>query len=231
MTKIARTKRSEVEEHSAHKSPAFERSLDLFHQSCRLAHTDIRFPGTSDRRNNTGTKALRFEDMRRSMSRKIIFGIGGAAYLLMTAKIVQSVVYFKNMPTDQIALGTTQIDLNQIPEGQCKTFRWRGKPVFVKHRTTEEIEEARNVKLSELRDPEKDETRVQRPEWLIILAVCPHLGCIPIHGKGEYKAWFCPCHSSSFDVSGRIRVGPAPANLEVPPYKFLDDYTVVIGEE
>ncbi|VDN02207.1 unnamed protein product [Thelazia callipaeda] len=113
----------------------------------------------------------------------------------------------------------------------CQTYKWRGKPLFVKHRTAQEIEEAKNVNLNELRDPVKDEDRVKRPEWLILIAICPHLGCVPIHGKGEYNAWLCPCHSSSFDTSGRIRKGPAPNNLVVPPYRFHDDNTVVIGDE
>ncbi|EFO20469.2 hypothetical protein LOAG_08023 [Loa loa] len=206
---------------------------DLSLPICRFAHSDVRFPDISDQRGITNpTKAASStENIRRSVRQGIIFGVGGAIYLMMTTKLVQTVAYFKNMPADQVALGTTQINLDEVHEGQCKVFNWRGKPLFVKHRTEEEIEEARNVKLSELRDPEEDSARVKRPEWLILIAICSHLGCVPIHGKGEYDAWLCPCHSSSFDKSGRIRSGPAPNNLEVPPYKFYDDHTVVIGEE
>ncbi|KAK6101831.1 ubiquinol-cytochrome c reductase iron-sulfur subunit [Brugia pahangi] len=206
---------------------------DLFFQTCRLAHSCIRFPDINNRRIITDpTKAASStEDKRRLIRQGVIYGIGGAIYLMMATKLVQTAVHFKNMPSDQVALGTTRINLDEIHEGQCKTFKWRGKPLFVKHRTKAEIEEARNVKLCELRDPEEDSARVKRPEWLILIAVCPHLGCVPLHGKGEYDAWLCPCHSSLFDKSGRIRSGPSPSNLEVPPYKFYDDHTVVIGEE
>ncbi|KAM3723687.1 Cytochrome b-c1 complex subunit Rieske [Dirofilaria immitis] len=202
-------------------------------QTSRFAHTNVRFLDIKDRRTITDpTKTAKStKNMQRLVPQGIIFGIGGAIYLLMTTKLIQSVVYFKNIPGDQLALGTTQINLKEIPEGQCKTFKWRGKPLFVKHRTKEEIEQARYVKLSELRDPEDDSARVQRPEWLILIGICPHLGCVPIHGKGEYNAWLCPCHNSIFDMSGRIRLGPSPSNLEVPSYKFYDDQTVVIGEE
>ncbi|VDO26883.1 unnamed protein product [Onchocerca flexuosa] len=214
-------------------SSSVKKLWNLPAQTCRLVHTDIRFPDSNDRRSITDpTKTAKStEDIRRLTRQGIIFGIGGATYLLMTTKLIQSFAYYKNIPGDQLALKTTEINLKEIPEGQCKTFKWRGKPLFVKHRTEEEIQEARNVKLGELRDPEEDSTRVQRPEWLIVIGICSHLGCVPIHGKGEYNAWFCPCHGSAFDMSGRIRLGPAPNNLEVPPYKFSDDQTVVIGSE
>uniref|UniRef100_A0A0R3RF96 Cytochrome b-c1 complex subunit Rieske, mitochondrial n=1 Tax=Elaeophora elaphi TaxID=1147741 RepID=A0A0R3RF96_9BILA len=165
------------------------------------------------------------EDLRRSVQ-GIISGVGGAIYIMMTTKLIQTSARYKSMPADQLTLSTKLINLNGVQEGQCKTFKWRGKPLFVKHRTPAEIEEVRNVDLSELRNPQEDSARVKRPEWLILIAICPHLGCIPIHGKGDFNAWLCPCHSSIFDKSGRIRLGPAPTNLEVPPYKFTDDHTV-----
>uniref|UniRef100_A0A8R1Y221 Cytochrome b-c1 complex subunit Rieske, mitochondrial n=1 Tax=Onchocerca volvulus TaxID=6282 RepID=A0A8R1Y221_ONCVO len=232
----ARVLQQEVKKHAYRSSlcsSSVKRLWNLRAQTCRLVHTDIRFPDSNDRRSITDpTKTAKStEDIRRLTRQGIIFGIGGATYLLMATKLIQSFAYFKNIPGDQLALKTTEINLKGIPEGQCKTFKWRGKPLFVKHRTEEEIQEARNVKLNELRDPEEDSTRVQRPEWLIVIGICSHLGCVPIHGKGEYNAWFCPCHGSTFDMSGRIRIGPAPNNLEVPPYKFSDDQTVVIGNE
>jgi ubiquinol-cytochrome c reductase iron-sulfur subunit len=127
------------------------------------------------------------------------------------------------------ALASTEVDLTPILPGQSITILWRGKPVFIRRRTPEEIAEAQMVKLDELPDPQGDEERVQNPEWLIMVGVCTHLGCIPLGQKGEYNGWFCPCHGSHYDTSGRIRKGPAPKNLEIPKYVFLDDNTVKIG--
>ena len=113
--------------------------------------------------------------------------------------------------------------------GQSVTITWRGKPVFVRHRTEKEIEEARSVPLSDLPDPQTDADRVEKPEWLIVVGVCTHLGCVPLGYQGDYDGWFCPCHGSHYDTSGRIRRGPAPLNLLVPEYVFLDDSTIRIG--
>ncbi|KAG8892510.1 hypothetical protein FRB99_002041, partial [Tulasnella sp. 403] len=99
-------------------------------------------------------------------------------------------------------------------------IKWRGKPVFIRHRTPDEIEEANGVDVKSLRDPQTDESRVKKPEWLVMLGVCTHLGCVPIGESGDYGGWFCPCHGSHYDISGRIRQGPAPTNLEVPEYSF-----------
>ena len=127
------------------------------------------------------------------------------------------------------ALASTEVDLSKINEGQSITILWRGKPVFIRHRTSKEISEAQSVPLGELKDPELDEGRVQKPEWLIMVGVCTHLGCVPIGEKGEYGGWFCPCHGSHYDTAGRVRKGPAPKNLEVPKYVFLNETTVKIG--
>ena len=127
------------------------------------------------------------------------------------------------------ALASTEVDLSKINEGQSITILWRGKPVFIRHRTSKEISEAQSVSLGELKDPELDEGRVQKPEWLIMVGVCTHLGCVPIGEKGEYGGWFCPCHGSHYDTAGRVRKGPAPKNLEVPKYVFLNETTVKIG--
>ena len=123
-----------------------------------------------------------------------------------------------NPDASTLALAATEVDLSAIPDGQIVTVKWRGKPVFIGHRTPKEIEAARAVPLSELRDPATDESRVQRPEWLIVVGVCTHLGCVPLGHQGEYDGWFCPCHGSLYDTSGRIRKGPAPLNLVVPAY-------------
>ena len=131
----------------------------------------------------------------------------------------------------QKALATTEVNISQIEPGKSITVLWRGKPVFLKRRTQEEIQEARSVNVLDLPDPQKDEDRVKdgKDEWLVMLGVCTHLGCVPLKDKGDYKGWFCPCHGSHYDLSGRIRKGPAPKNMEVPKYEFVDNNTIKIG--
>ena len=143
-------------------------------------------------------------------------------------------IHSMNPAADTLAMANTDVDLESVAVGQAITVTWRGKPVFIRHRTPEEIAAARAVEVKELRDPQTDEQRVQKPEWLIMVGVCTHLGCIPLgqkpgDPKGEYGGWFCPCHGSQYDTSGRIRKGPAPLNLPVPPYRFLTDTTIRIG--
>ena len=127
------------------------------------------------------------------------------------------------------AFATTEVDISKIGLGKTITVLWRGKPVFIRRRTQEEISKAQNVNLSELKDPQKDEDRVKKSEWLIMTGVCTHLGCVPLGEKGDFGGWFCPCHGSHYDTSGRIRKGPAPTNLEIPKYEFVDNNTIKIG--
>ena len=127
------------------------------------------------------------------------------------------------------ALAITEVDISKIGLGKTITVLWRGKPVFIRRRTQEEISKAQNVNLEELKDPQKDEDRVKKPEWLIMTGVCTHLGCVPLGDKGDFGGWFCPCHGSHYDTSGRIRKGPAPTNLEIPKYEFVDNNTIKIG--
>jgi len=127
------------------------------------------------------------------------------------------------------ALSSTEVNVSEVQPGQSVTVLWRGKPVFIKRRTEEEIAKARQVDLKELKDPEKDEDRAKNPEWLVMVGICTHLGCVPLGNKGDYDGWFCPCHGSHYDTSGRIRKGPAPTNLEVPKYEFVDSNTIKIG--
>ena len=127
------------------------------------------------------------------------------------------------------ALASTEVDISSVEPGKSITVLWRGKPVFIKRRTEEEIAEARAVKLDELKHPEKDEDRAKNPEWLIMIGVCTHLGCVPLGNKGEYNGWFCPCHGSHYDTSGRIRKGPAPQNMEIPKYEFVNNNIIKIG--
>ncbi|MDH5749202.1 MAG: ubiquinol-cytochrome c reductase iron-sulfur subunit [Rhodospirillales bacterium] len=139
-----------------------------------------------------------------------------------------------NPAADTLALSSTEVDLSPIEEGQSITVVWRGKPVFIRKRTDKEIKEAQAVKLEDLPDPQADKDRVKKPEWLVMVGVCTHLGCIPLgqkvgEPKGEFGGWFCPCHGSHYDTSGRIRKGPAPENLYIPDYAFLEDNRIKIG--
>jgi len=127
------------------------------------------------------------------------------------------------------ALASIEVDISNIQEGKEMTVLWRGKPVFIKRRTKEEIQKAEQTNMKDLMDPQEDKDRVKKSEWLVVVGVCTHLGCVPIGGKGEYNGWFCPCHGSHYDTSGRIRKGPAPTNLEVPKYEFVSNNKIKIG--
>ena len=156
-----------------------------------------------------------------------IGGVGVAAFMWPFLKSM-------NPAEDTLALGSTEVDLSDILVGQSITVKWRGKPVFIRRRTQEEISEANNVDVLSLRDPMEDKDRVQQAEWLVLEGVCTHLGCVPLgqkmsDTKGEYNGWFCPCHGSHYDTSGRVRKGPAPDNLPVPPYRFISDTKIIIG--
>jgi ubiquinol-cytochrome c reductase iron-sulfur subunit len=139
-----------------------------------------------------------------------------------------------NPGADVLALASIDVDLTPIAPGQRITVQWRGQPVFIDHRTPERIARARADDTADLPDPEADAARVQRPEWLVAVGICTHLGCVPLGQRlgdplGEFGGWYCPCHGSHYDTSGRIRKGPAPLNLVVPPYEFLDDTMIRIG--
>ena len=139
-----------------------------------------------------------------------------------------------NPAADTLALASIEVDLSKIEVGQAIKVKWRGKPVFIRHRTQAEIDAAAAVELNNLIDPETDAARVKQPEWLVLVGVCTHLGCIPLgtaqgEAKGDFNGWFCPCHGSHYDTSGRIRKGPAPRNLPVPEYAFINDNVVKIG--
>ncbi len=145
-----------------------------------------------------------------------------------------SLIDTMNPAKDVLALSTTEVDLSPLEEGQSLTVMWRGKPIFIRHRTSSEISEASNISVNDLKHMASDESRVQNPKWLVVIGVCTHLGCVPLgqkigDNKGEFGGWFCPCHGSHYDTSGRIRKGPAPLNLEVPPYDFVSDDIIKIG--
>ncbi len=163
--------------------------------------------------------------------RKLLTGTAYTAAGIGLACAVLPLVDSMNPADDVTALASIEVDLSNIKVGEEKKVMWRGKPIFIKHRSKEEISAAKEVNLSELRDPQKDEDRVKagKEEWLITIGICTHLGCVPIGGQGDYKGWFCPCHGSQYDTSARIRKGPAPKNLEVPPYEFVSDNKIKIG--
>jgi len=167
---------------------------------------------------------------RRDFIKLATMTLGGVGAASLAIPFITSM----NPGKDTLALASTEIDLSPLKEGQSLTVIWRGKPVFIKHRTPTEIEEAKNVLMEDLKDAEDDSKRVQDSKWLVVLGVCTHLGCVPLGQKttgvkGDFGGWFCPCHGSHYDTSGRIRKGPAPKNLPVPPYVFLTESKIKIG--
>lgn len=136
-----------------------------------------------------------------------------------------------NPSEDVLALSSVEVDLSNIKTGQTIKVMWRGKPVFITHRTKKQIDEANNINISDLRDPQLDQERVQKgyEQWLVMIAICTHLGCVPIENKGDYDGYFCPCHGSHYDSAGRVRKGPAPKNLLIPSYRFTDSNKIIIG--
>jgi ubiquinol-cytochrome c reductase iron-sulfur subunit len=156
-----------------------------------------------------------------------VAAVGGAAALV-------PLITQMNPDASTVAAGApVEIDLAPIADGQIVKVFWRSKPIFIFHRTKKEIDEAQKVEVTSLPDPEPDSKRVKdgHDQWLVVIGICTHLGCIPLAHQGEYDGWFCPCHGSQYDTAGRIRKGPAPKNLLLPPYAFLSDTKIRIGEE
>ena len=168
-------------------------------------------------------------DQKKTKRRDFIFTASYALGAVGVGAAVLPLIDQMNPDASVKALSSTEVDVSEVSPGQSITVLWRGKPVFIKRRTEEEISKARDVNLEELKHPEKDEDRAKNPEWLVMLGVCTHLGCVPLGDKGEYGGWFCPCHGSHYDTSGRIRKGPAPTNMKVPKYEFVDSNTIKIG--
>ena len=163
---------------------------------------------------------------------------GNAFAAVGAASLLWPFVQQMNPDASAKALSSTEIDLAPVKEGQAITVLWRGKPVFIRNRTAAEIEAARKVELDKLSggSDAADEKRVKKghENWLVLVGICTHLGCIPKgqsmgDARGDFGGWFCPCHGSHYDTSGRIRQGPAPRNLEVPPYEFVSGTKIKIG--
>ena len=168
-------------------------------------------------------------DQKKTKRRDFIFTASYTLGVVGVGAAVWPLIDQMNPDASVKAHSSTEVNISEVQPGQSITVLWRSKPVFIKRRTEEEIAKARQVDLKELKDPEKDEDRAKNPEWLVIVGICTHLGCVPLGNKGEYEGWFCPCHGSHYDTSGRIRKGPAPTNLEVPKYEFVDSNTIKIG--
>lgn len=154
---------------------------------------------------------------------------GRFVYASLLRLLVLKFVLSMSASKDVLALASLEVDLSSIEPGTTVTVKWRGKPVFIRRRTEDDVKLANSVDVASLRDPQEDAVRVKNPEWLVVIGVCTHLGCIPLPNSGDFGGWFCPCHGSHYDISGRIRKGPAPYNLEVPTYSFLEDNKMLIG--
>ena len=163
--------------------------------------------------------------------RDFIYIAAGAGAVGAAAMIALPLIGQMNPAADTLALASIEYDLSKVEEGAQVVVKWRGKPLFVRYRTKKEIAEAQAVDVKSLRDPQTDAERVKpgHEQYLILVGVCTHLGCVPNFGLGDYGGWFCPCHGSVYDTSGRIRGGPAPKNLEVPDYTFLSDTKIKVG--
>ena len=169
------------------------------------------------------------EEDKKTNRRDFIFTASYALGAVGVGAAVWPLIDQMNPDASVKALASTEVDVSGVEKGQSITVLWRGKPVFIRRRTEDEIAKAKDVKLEDLPHPETDEDRAKNPEWLVMLGVCTHLGCVPLGDKGEYGGWFCPCHGSHYDTSGRIRKGPAPTNMEVPKYEFVNSNTIKIG--
>jgi ubiquinol-cytochrome c reductase iron-sulfur subunit len=162
--------------------------------------------------------------------------VTGASAGIGVAAVAWVFIDYMNPSADVLALSSVEVDLTPIVAGQGITLLWQGKPIFVRHRTDQEIKEAQDVQLSQLIEPQADSARVKagHDQWIVLIGICTHLGCVPLGNKptdprGDWGGWFCPCHGSQYDTSGRVRHGPAPANLALPPYAFESDTKIKIG--
>ncbi|XP_018408558.1 PREDICTED: cytochrome b-c1 complex subunit Rieske, mitochondrial [Nanorana parkeri] len=200
--------------------------------SVRFLHTDVTVPEFSDYRRSQVTDSKKSSqpsgEARKGFS-YLITGATTVATAYVAKNVVSQFVSSMSASADVLALSKIEVKLSDIPEGKNMCFKWRGKPLFIRHRTAKEIEQEAAVDLGELRDPQHDLDRVKKPEWAILIGVCTHLGCVPIANAGDFGGYYCPCHGSHYDASGRIRKGPAPLNLEVPDYEFPSEDLVIVG--
>ncbi|VAV88106.1 Ubiquinol-cytochrome C reductase iron-sulfur subunit [hydrothermal vent metagenome] len=165
--------------------------------------------------------------------RNFLYVATGVVGTVGVASVAWPLVDQMNPSADVLAMASVEVDISPIPVGQTVSILWRGKPVFIRHRTEKEIARAISENNDPMIDPADDKDRAQNPEWLIMIGICTHLGCVPLDNtefqSGDYGGWYCPCHGSEYDIAGRIRKGPAPRNLDLPKYKYLSDTLVKIG--
>lgn len=183
--------------------------------------------------NSTIDAAAELDD---GSKRDFIFLATGAVAAAGAAAVGWPLVAQMGKAADTLAAGSIEIDLSKIAEGQQLKMLWRGKPIFVRHRTAEEIAKAEAVEMADLKDPQTDAERLVAgasgevdPKYLVMIGVCTHFGCVPVGEAGDFDGWYCPCHASHYDTSGRIRKGPAPANMVIPPYSFVSENVIKVG--
>jgi len=194
----------------------------------RFAHSDLAVPDFSEyRRNSTKNVNARSDPDSRGAFTYFMAAGASVAGVYGAKEVVGSVLATWSASADVLAMSKIEVNLKDVPEGKSVTFKWRGKPLFIRHRTAAEIATERGVAHASLRDPQQDHERVKDPKFLIVIGVCTHLGCVPIANAGDFGGYYCPCHGSHYDASGRIRKGPAPLNLEIPQYEFVNDLVIV----
>lgn len=199
---------------------------------CGISANDMEVPNFDEYRKSGTKDATKSSNESEGARKNFTYVMSGSMGVITTygaMKTVSTFLGYLSASRDVLAMAKIEIKLGDIPAGKNMTFKWRGKPLFIRHRTAEEIEAESSVDVATLRDPEHDTERVKNPEWLVIIGVCTHLGCVPIANAGEFGGYYCPCHGSHYDASGRIRKGPAPLNLEVPYYEFMDEETMLVG--
>jgi len=195
----------------------------------RLAHTDLATPNFNKFRYSSNlepTKQAKVTDMKALDSFFLASCLAGV--LIQTKGVAHGIVEFLQPNKNIMCSANLEVDLNKIPEGKGIIVSWNSKPVFVRHRSEKEMKQQLSIDVGGLRDPTPDVDRFHDMKWQVMLGVCTHLGCVPIADKGDYGGFYCPCHGSHYDVAGRIRKGPAPRNLDVPPYKVTSD-SLIIG--
>ncbi len=171
------------------------------------------------------------DDLKKTTRRDFIILVAGGMTAVGATCVAWPLVDTLNPSADVLALCSIDVDISNIELGRTLAVKWHAKPVFITHRTEKEIQAAVETPLTDLKDPEKDFARVKEghAKWLVTIGICTHLGCVPLPNKGDYDGWFCPCHGSHYDTSGRIRKGPASLNLAIPPYTFISDTKIRIG--
>ncbi|KAG8058875.1 hypothetical protein GUJ93_ZPchr0002g23052 [Zizania palustris] len=219
-------------------SPFFSASRGFSYEALVPTNQDVDLPATVSAVKNPSAKIVYDESnheryapgdpSKRAFAYFVLSG-GRFVYASLLRLLILKFVLSMSASKDVLALASLEVDLSSIEPGTTVTVKWRGKPVFIRRRTEEDINLANSVDIGSLRDPQQDAERVKNPEWLIVIGVCTHLGCIPLPNAGDFGGWFCPCHGSHYDISGRIRKGPAPYNLEVPTYAFLEENKLLIG--